>query len=302
MDALSNFSLTGENTLSQILFALVLVILVYVSLSGAEYVYTSITRMYKDRIELFPDTIVSGPRMYTVVQNPLIAGSNTINFSDNQRSGVEFSYALFINVSSATFNENTTGAQNLYHILHKGYSQLYPLFCPGIFLWGNTNTLRIFLNNFDTWNNHIDIQNIPMDKWFHLVISCKGNTQYIYINGNLKAKTPMTNNSPPYQNFGNVYAFSGRKINISLKDSSSAPITGSLATDPLFQGPNALSSYNFAGPITGMISRVYYFAYALTYTEIQSLMNMGPSSKMIGPDMTMTQSLSDTWWTNKLGP
>lgn len=291
MDAVTS-TLTGVSALSQILFAVVLVILVYLALSGAEFVYTSITRMYEDRVELFPDTIVSGPRMYTVVQNPLIKGSNTIYFSDNQRSGVEFSYALFVNISSATFN----GEKQLFHIMHKGYSQLYPLFCPGIFCWGHKNMIRIFLNNFDTWDNAIDIDNIPVDKWFHLVISCKGNTQYVYINGNLKSKTSMGNNSPPYQNYGNIYAFSNRKITLQ------SSMIQSLKTNALFQGQLALSSYNFVGPIQGMISRVYYFAYALTYTEIQSLMNAGPSSKINGPDMTMTQSLSDTWWTNKLGP
>jgi len=284
--------ISGDGPLSQILFAIVLVILVYFALSGAEFLYSSITRMYKDRIELFPDTIVSGPRMYTVVQNPLIPESKTIYFSDNQRSGVEFSYALFINISSATF----TGEKKLYHILHKGYSSLYPLICPGIFCWGDENKLRIFLNNFETWDNSLDIENIPVDKWFHLVISCKGNTQYVYINGNLKMKTSMNNNSPPYQNYGNIYAFSGRKSTINKN------ITASLATNPLFQGTHPLTSYEFAGPIQGMLSRVYYFAYALTYTEIQALMNAGPSTKINGPDMTMTQSLSDTWWTNRLGP
>ena len=199
---------------------------------------------------------------------------------------------MFVNISSATF----TGNKDLFHILHKGYNKLFPLFCPGIFCWGHENMLRIFLNNFDTWNNSIDIENIPVDKWFHLVISCKGNTQYVYINGNLKAKTPMTNNSPPYQNYGNVYAFSGRK---SIINSS---MTTSLEQDPLFTGSSAMTTYNFAGPIQGMLSRVYYFAYALTYTEIQALMNAGPSSKINGPDMQMTQSLSDTWWTNRLGP
>jgi len=292
MEAVSS-TLTGEGAFSQILFGLVLVILVYFALAGGEMVYTSVTRMYKERIELFPDTIASGSRMYTAVQNPLIPGSKTIIISDNQRSGVEFSYALFINIASSTFN----GQKELYHILHKGYSKLYPLFSPGIFCWGHENKIRIFLNNYDTWDNSIDIENIPVDKWFHLVISCKGNTQYVYINGNLKSKTTATNNSPPYQNYGNVYAFSDRKLEVSK---STGP--ESLEVNPLFQGTNALTKYEFMGPMKGMISRVYYFAYALTYTEIQSLMNAGPSSKMVSPDLTMTQALSDTWWTNQYGP
>ena len=51
-----------------------------------------------------------------------------------------------------------------------------------------------------------------------------------------------------------------------------------------------------------MISRVYYFSYALTYTEIQYLMNMAPSTVMDGVDMTISPYLSDTWWANRQGP
>jgi len=284
--------ISGDGPLSQILFAIVLVILVYFALSGAEFLYSSITRMYKDRIELFPDTIVSGPRMYTVVQNPLIPESKTIYFSDNQRSGVEFSYALFINISSATF----TGEKKLYHILHKGYGQVYPLLGPGIFCWGDTNKLRVFMNCFDTWDNYAEIENIPVDKWFHLTLTCKGNTLYLYINGNLKKKMALSNNTPPYQNYGNVYAFSPRRITLNKT------ITTSLENDLEFMGSQPASTMEFDGAVKGMISRVYYFGYALTYSEIQSLINMQPSTVMDSPDMSMVPYLSDTWWANRQGP
>ena len=55
---------------------------------------------------------------------------------------------------------------------------------------------------------------------------------------------------------------------------------------------------NSDGPMNGMVSRVYYFSYALTYTEIQSLINMGPSTVMNSPDMSISPYLADTWWTN----
>ena len=39
-----------------------------------------------------------------------------------------------------------------------------------------------------------------------------------------------------------------------------------------------------------------------TYTEIQSLMKMQPSTVIDSPDMSLTPYLSDTWWANKQGP
>jgi hypothetical protein len=231
--------------------------------------------------------------MFTAIQNPRNPAAKTVNLSDNQRSGVEFSYAMFIYLKSECF---ASGEQKLLHILHKGYNKPYPLMAPGIFTWGNKNTLRIFMNSYDSWNNWSEVENIPVDKWFHLVVSCKGNTLFVYINGSLKQKVNLSGNTPPYQNYGDVYLFSPRKMAVSKS------ITTSLASDPEFKGMGSNSSLQFGGAASGMVSRVYYFSYALSYTEIQKLMNMGPSSVMSGPDMSMTPYLSDTWWVNAQGP
>jgi hypothetical protein len=152
------------------------------------------------------------------------------------------------------------------------------------------------MNCYDTWNNWSEVDNIPVDKWFHLVVSCKGNTLYVYINGNLKQKVALSGSTPPYQNYGDVYLFSPRKMNISKS------ITTSLERDPEFAGQIANSSLVFGGSASGMASRVTYFSYALSYTEIQALMNFGPSLVISGPDMSLTPYLSDTWWVNQQGP
>ena len=285
--------MTGTDPLSQVLSGVAIVLALYISLSIGEYIYNSFMAMFRDRVELFPNTYMSGAKMFTAIQNPMNPVAKTIYFSDNQRSGVEFSYAMFINIKSDTFSK---GEHKLYHILHKGYGQVYPLLGPGIFCWGDKNIIRVYMNCFDTWSNYAEIENIPVDKWFHLTVSCKGNTLYLYINGNLKKKMPLSNNTPPYQNYGNVYAFSNRRITLSKT------ITTSLEKDLEFIGSQPASSVEFDGAIKGMISRVYYFGYALTYTEIQYLINMQPSTVMDGPDMSLVPYLSDTWWANKQGP
>ena len=286
-------SMTGSDTLSQVLSGIALVLALYIGLSVSEFIYNSFMAMFKDRVELFPNTYASGAKMYTAIQNPQNPRAKTIYFSDNQRSGVEFSYAMFINIKSDTFSK---GEHKLYHILHKGYGSTYPLLGPGIFCWGDTNKLRVYMNCFDTWDNYTEIENIPVDKWFHLTVSCKGNILYVYINGNLKKKMALSNNTPPYQNYGNVYAFSSRKISLYKA------ITTSLEKNDEFKGSQSASNLDFDGSAKGMISRVYYFSYALTYTEIQYLINMQPSTVMDGPDMSMVPYLSDTWWANKQGP
>ena len=283
----------SSDTVTDILMGIAIVVLLYIGLATAEFIYKSIMSMWVDKVELFPDTYASGTRMFTALQNPRNPAAKTANLSDNQRSGVEFSYAMFVFLKSECF---ASGEQKLLHILHKGYNKPYPLMAPGIFTWGNKNTIRIFMNSYDSWNNWSEVENIPVDKWFHLVVSCKGNTLFVYINGSLKQKVTLSGNTPPYQNYGDVYLFSPRKMAVSKT------ITTSLASDPEFKGMGSNSSLQFGGAASGMVSRVYYFSYALSYTEIQKLMNMGPSSVMSGPDMSMTPYLSDTWWVNAQGP
>ena len=292
MDA-TGVSMMGTDPLSQILSGVAIVMALYISLSISEYIYNSFMAMFRERVELFPNTYMSGAKMFTAIQNPTNPAAKTIYFSDNQRSGVEFSYAMFINIKSDTFSK---GEHKLYHILHKGYGSTYPLLGPGIFCWGDTNKLRVYMNCFETWSNYAEIENIPVDKWFHLTVSCKGNTMYLYINGNLKKKMPLAGNTPPYQNYGNVYAFSNRRISLNKT------ITTSLEKDLEFIGSQPASSVDFDGAIKGLISRVYYFGYALTYTEIQYLINMQPSTVMDSADMSLVPYLSDTWWANTQGP
>lgn len=294
MNAQSSSSVyMGTNPVMQVLTGIAIVVILYVMMATVEQLYKSFTRMWKDRVEIFPDTYVSGSRMYTAIQNPSNSSAKTIPLSNNQRSGVEFSYSMFVFLNSETF---ARGERKLYHILHKGYNQVYPLLGPGIFSWGDRNALRIYMNCFDTWDNYSDIENIPVDKWFHLVVSCKGNTLYVYINGNLKHKMPLSGSTPPYQNYGNVYLFSSRKMTLQKT------ITTSLEKDPDFNGMGMNTSLTFDGSAKGLASRVYYFSYALTYSEIQGLMSAGPSTTMNGTDLSLTPYLSDTWWTNKHGP
>jgi hypothetical protein len=285
--------MTGQDILSQTLVAVVILFLLYIILSVGEFTYNNVFTMWKDRVQLFPNTYASGSKMYTALQNPTNPDAVTIYFSDNQRSGVELSYSMFIYIKSDTFAK---GEHKLYHILHKGYSNPYPLMGPGIFCWGDSNKIRVYMNCYDSWNNYVDVENIPVEKWFHVTVSCKGNTMYIYINGNLKKKMSLSNNTPPYQNYGNVYLFSTRTTSLYKN------ITTSLETDKEFVKLQGNSSLEFDGPMKGMVSRVFYFGYALTYTEIQALMSAGPSPVIEGNSMEISPYLSDTWWVNNQGP
>ena len=109
----------------------------------------------------------------------------------------------------------------------------------------------------------------------------------------------LAGNTPPYQNYGDVSLFSSRKFTLNSTTTSSLKNDTDDSALSLLTSPGDGSNLVFAGSASGMVSRVFYFSYALTYTEIQTLMNMGPSPKIAGPSMSISPYLIDQWWTNK---
>jgi hypothetical protein len=147
----------------------------------------------------------------------------------------------------------------------------------------NTNTLYVYMNSYDKFNNCAKVDNIPIGKWVHVAITCESSELLVYINGNIKSRLPFEK-TPPYQNYGDIYAFSQR--NIVLRGSQIPAIGGSDDT------------FNIMGCTGGMLSRLYYFNYALSYSEITALMNEGPSSTIDGTQGGMPAPyLRDNWWT-----
>lgn len=260
----------------QLLMSLVWVFLVYLALIFVELIYKYINRLSINRTVLLPNTYITDDRSVNVPQNPNVIGAKTANVSDNERSGIEFSYSFYLYVHPSTFRQEL----GLLHIFHKGYSTQFPLLAPGVYMRSDTNTLRIYMNSFKTWNNFVEVDNFPVQKWVHVVIVCKNSALEIYVNGNLTRKMSFDGYSP-YQNYQDVCCFSNRILHLTQTQVPSVDDAG----------------FHVFGVMKGMLSRLNYFNYALCYAEIQRLMNEGPSTKMDSGIMNnVPPYLDDTWW------
>jgi len=286
--------------LKEIIFGFVLVIVCYVSLMSVEVLYNYVNRMSMNRVELLPYTYNAEEKTITVSQNPNLKGSKTIYFSDNERSGTEFSYSFYILVHPSTFQQ---GHKGLFHIFHKGYSRQFPLLAPGVYMRSDTNTLRVYMNTYKTWNNFTEVENIPIGKWVHIVIACKENALEIYINGNLTKKMSF-DGYVPYQNYQDVICFSQRvlKLPTGVDEAAVVASSNSVAKEACYadyrDDTHKACMIDVFGCVKGMLSRLDYFSYALCYSEIQKLMERGSSSKL-DPTMNTTNIppyLDDTWW------
>jgi len=265
----------GTGILAQIVLTLLICTTLYIILMSLELLYKSFKNVSSTRVDILPLTVSAQNKQYEFEQNPQVAKSKLLPMSDNERSGAEFSYSFFLWVDPSSFRQE----QGLLHIMHKGHPISYPLLGPGVFLHSNTNTLRVYMNSSKTWNNYVDVENIPVKKWVHAIVMARDNCIEVYINGNLIKKLRIDGGTI-YQNFGNLYLFNQR---------------------PLVLNPTLIPSLNgeavqLFGTYSGNLSNLYYFSYALSYTEIQSLVAEGPSTKTVSNSQDAPPYLEDAWW------
>ena len=177
-----------------------------------------------------------------IQQDPSISDSVPIERANNQEYGLEFSWAIWLNITDL-------GKTNEYqHIFHKGDNNIqtegdnigmnFPNNAPGLYLSPNSNELVVVMNTFTTINEEIKIPNIPMNKWLHVVIRIENNNLDVYINGTLAKRHVLAN--VPKQNYGNV--------NVGLN-----------------------------GGFQGYISDLRYFSHALQPGEIIDIVDNGPN-------------------------
>ena len=268
--------IAGKGFFQQVLLVLVSLTVLFFLFVTFEYLVISVMRMGSKSVELMPYTVAAEDKQYVFTQDlnkdPF---GKQILFSDNERTGTEFSYSFFLYVNPSTFS----GDDVLKHVFHKGFATPWPLLGPGVFLKGNSNTLRVIMNAYKGPMTYIDVENIPVRKWFHCVLVCRKNSLEVYINGNLIKKLPFEG-SMPYQNFQNVTLFS--TLNATLSDKTTVSLDGPV---------------RFDGAFSGNLSNLIYFAYALSYTEIQALVTRGVSSKTLSKAQDMPPYLTDTYWT-----
>jgi len=196
--------------------------------------------------------------------------------STNEPTGSEFGYSFYLYVNSTTFD---TGSDVLYHVWHKGYGCVWPLMGPGVFIKGSSNTLRVVMNTYENPYAFVDVPNIPIRKWFHVVLNCRQNGLEVHINGNLTNKLRF-DNTLPYLNYEDIILFSGANFTLNSQT-------------PALKG----EALQVSGAFRGMMSEFIYTRYAMSFTEIQTLYHAGPSKTIKTTAQELPPYMADTWWT-----
>ena len=288
----------GTGVFPQIVIVIIITAVIYILYMTSEQAYKIWNGYSSVKVPILTVTSSSsgGPKVFSQdPNNPQAKNYLPLSPSENQLTGIEFSYSTFIYINSDT-DDGTDGYRTLFY---KGYpTSPFPLVSPGVFVssggsGNSTPTLRIMMNTYDSWFNPIDIPQIPYNKWFHLAIVVRSNAMEVYINGNM-AKKQSFKGTLPYQNYQPLVLFpnssaSGQKITIDNTSGSDINIMG------VPPGQSMLVN----GKFSGYLSNMFYYAYAMSYSEIQAALTLGPSSTFDSSNMDMPPYLIDSWWTQK---
>ena len=261
----------------ELVIGLVFTALIFAIMFSLQAFFKLLATYSTAKVTLVENTVTSDNAI-VLSQDPSDPKSKLIIPSDNQLTGVEFTYAFYLLVNPSTFNSDET----LRQVFYKGYSKPFPLMGPGVFIFDKTNTMRVFMNSYQTWYSFVDIPNIPTGKWFHTALVFRANNLEVYINGNLTARVPM-DKTYPYQNSQNLIIFGN---------------TTTTSTTEYTKLDGTTEKHKIGKSINGQISRFYYYGYALSFSEIQALTAVGASSTIDTVSQVMNSiSLTDTWYT-----
>jgi len=220
--------------------------------------------------------MISGHEGKTVAQDPINPDSILVKRSNNESSGIEFTWSTWIKIDELP---NMTTPPTYQHIFHKGVRD-FKVNGDGIALTTNgpglyvkpyrptdndatIASLRVIMStNQDGNNNYIDIDDIPLKRWVNVIIRMQNTTVDVYVNGTISGRLNLTD--VPLQNYYDVEICRN-------------------------------------GGFTGSLSALRYYDNALNIFQITKIVAAGPIVEVDDPKLEKNYNyLSTSWYTAKV--
>ena len=249
-----------------VIFAVILfIVLLYLGTKLVFYLYSPSLTPYIVR------GVLAGNANLTISTNTKDDTNNiTIQRSNNQPGGLEYSWSVWLSYNSITQANGT----KMEHIFNKGdvptttNNNTATLNGPGMyfFLENNKPCLKIKIDKLITSSaTNIDISGVPIKKWFHVALRVQNTVMDLYMNGSIAKRVILEN--PPYQNESDI-------------------LIGQV------------------GGFSGNLSDLRYYSYALNVFDINNILLFGPnlSPSSLSPDSNTSHIsyLSSSWYSNNM--
>ena len=280
-DTFSNFSsnsfvsgskdfLESNSLVAKFAFLILALILFVIGMSAGSALLTKLFAYNKSPKII--NGMIDSRQMMVIPQDPSKKGAVPIFRSDNEREGLEFTWSVWILVNDFSYKEH-----EYKHVFHKGNDNIqtngtnkgvnFPNNAPGLYIMPDINALKIIMNTFAEINEEIIVDNLPLHKWVNVIIRVtKQNQLDVYINGTLTKRHML--GSIPKQNYGSIYV-------------------------------------SMNGGFSGNTSDLRYFNEAIGTNKIQELLNTGPNTNSLFPDINgdltkkdVNKYLSLRWFMN----
>jgi hypothetical protein len=203
----------------------------------------------------------------TISQDPNNKSSITILRSENEKDGIEFTWSVWLYLNGFQDGSSYHHVFNKGNVATSGSNSEYPGTntpnnAPGLYINPNYDGFRVIMNSFNNpYQEVIDVTDLPMAKWINIVIRVQDRNCDIYVNGRLVKRRIMT--EVVKQNYDDVH--------VSLN-----------------------------GGFSGYLSNLTYFNRAISITQIQDIISVGPNTKPISKALDLTPSkpryLSNRWY------
>jgi hypothetical protein len=271
VNADASSSYLSSNTLIAKFAFLILVIIVFLFLLNLgimliQYFYSPSEDPYLIK------GMVSGTEPVTIHQDPNNSDSILINRSNNESTGLEFTWSVWLHI-----NELEDQQRVYQHVFNKGDTSFSSNGItninngPGLYLINNKSSmnvgsaeLRVVMDsNNKSDNNYIDIKEVPIKKWVHVAIRMQNTVMDVYVNGIIAGRLTMTD--VPKQNYNNV-------------------------------------NVNQEGGFKGKLSNLRYYSRALNVFEINNVVSTGPNLETYLPVESPKYYgyLSQLWYSSKV--
>jgi len=212
--------------------------------------------------------MIDGTTQQVIPQDLSITNAVPIYRSNNEKEGAEFTWSFWLYISD--LGNDTTGKQ-FQHIFSKGDGYFDATTnkasvnnAPGVYLQPGVNNLHIIMDTVDynDNNNTIVIENVPLNKWFHVGVRLENKIVDSYVNGVISNRIIL--NNVVKQNYQDVHICKN-------------------------------------GGFNGKLSNLRYYNEALDVFEINSIVKKGPNLSVVDRYTTnkYTSYLSNSWYAAK---
>lgn len=266
-NAEASTSFLSSNTIVAKFAFIILIIIIFVLLLNLGIVLLSRINSPSSKPYLI-NGMISGGTQRSIAQDPSDRNAIPISRSNNEKTGLEFTYSVWIYLEDiGQTAANTLLYRNIFNKGDNTYDDTTGIALnngPGLYLESSETSsepeyakLKVIMDTYADNRSEIEINNVPIKKWVNVIIRAQNTVIDVYINGSIAQRVIL--DEVPRQNYYNMQV-----------------------------GQN--------GGFSGQLSNLRYYQKSLNIFEIKQILDKGPNLTADVETSGYYNYLSNLWY------